>query len=185
MVVIATDEARTIAAQIEDEDPKAAADLVRFAGLVDNLLAGKVSGELAAKISGEIEMVPPKIVGPDALQDWVGRYRDNFRGAYRHAVAAGYAEDTVVWGMPRTESLDDQPVAFDLRSWPSARNLLAKVGMGRSLDDSPPEEMFAVVASKGAGRFKGTFVGWLPKPAAGELLPQALVVERPGDAIGN
>jgi hypothetical protein len=91
--------------------------------------------------------------------------------------------------MPATESQDDPPVALDLRDIDSIteglpadkpRLLAAVEGLvARPLEPGH----FRVVASKGEGRFEGTFTGMMLIPDEGESLPPAPVM--PGDEQDN
>jgi hypothetical protein len=176
--VIAPDEARTIACQIEEGDPGTAAALRDTARAVEQALAdpGMPAGALP---------VWPKITGPHALRDWAERYRKEFRAVYREAVRAGWGAGTVVIATPATESLDDPPPGFDLKSRADARRLLGPVKMGGSLDDPPNPGMFYVVATKASGRFQGTFVGMLPVPGPSEALPTVTALPPPCNPSTN
>jgi hypothetical protein len=156
--VIAPDEARTMAVQIEDEDPATAVLLRKYAD----------AAEFCVKKDGlrdkgtEVSVVPPKITGPHALGEWVGRYRNTLRGAYQEAVSHGLPFDVVVFVTPTTESLDAEPQPVDIKflTPAEANELLAHVHMKPSRFENPPGA-FYVLASRSEGRFKGTFQGIL------------------------
>jgi hypothetical protein len=153
--VVAPDEARTIAAKLEGEDPDTARKLRTVADGLPRVLA-----EMRER-GCSLSFVDPKITGPHALMDWVMRWRERFRAGYREALAAGYPADSVVWATPLTESLDDPPVGFNLHSPVEAREMLDKVGPKPADSMSPLPGSFYVVASRAEGRFKGTFTGVL------------------------
>jgi hypothetical protein len=119
--------------------------------------------------------------GPEALLEWVRRWRDLFKAGYRQALAEGYLPDVVVWAMPRTASLEDPPLGFDLLRRDEARR---KVNwqlpcVRGTLDDPPNPGMFYIVASRAEGRFKGTLVAMLPVPEDGDDLPPVAPVNPP------
>jgi hypothetical protein len=179
-VVIAADEARTLACGMEDEDPQTAAKLRSAADDVEKVLH-------KPQLVGQVRMVEPKITGPDALRDWVRRYRDLFRGAFRSGLEQGSGKDVVVWAAPPAESLDDPPAGFKIVPRAEARRLLDTElkSLRGSLDDRAGAGLFYVLASREGGRFKGTFVGMLPVPAAGEHLPPAIALDPPGGPDRN
>jgi hypothetical protein len=154
--VIAPDEARTIAAELEDTDPEAAKQLRETADALPGVLA-----EIRAH-GFSVSLVGPRITGPEALQDWVKRWRQRFRAGYQEAMASGYPADVVVWATPCTESLDDPPIGFDLRGPTEARERLARFLPNVKALVAPPGA-FHVVASRAEGRFKGTYMGILSR----------------------
>jgi hypothetical protein len=114
---------------------------------------------------------PGEWTGPEGLTEWVRRHSLWFRAVYRVALDQGYDPDTVVWGTPRSEDVDDPPEAFDLLSRSKARTDFATVGAADGFDDPAPAGMFLVVATRKDGRLKGTSIVYLPVPAPDEVLP--------------
>jgi hypothetical protein len=165
--VIAPDEARTIALDIEDGDPKVAAQLRELADGVEGILKGVVKGKKFPGLRGA-SVVRPKITGPEALRDWVQRWRRQFQNAYAHARTAGWHPAVVMVATPQTESLDDPPTNIRNFDPGAANGLLAKVKLPPDVRDTPPDG-FYVIATRGDGRFQGTFVGILP--TAGDKRP--------------
>jgi hypothetical protein len=110
-----------------------------------------------------------------------------FRAAYRDGLAAGYPPDVVVMATPRTESIEDPPVGWDILRRDEARALLTRhpPACRVDLDAPPPPGHFYVVASRAAGRLKGTFVGLIPVPGPDEELPPTLSLLPPADAAGQ
>jgi hypothetical protein len=108
------------------------------------------------------------LFGPYALEEWVWRFRAAFRSAYRHHPGK------VIWAMPRTESLKDPPLGFDIVTREEAHQRLKSLRAfrdGTGLEGPPRGGMFYVVASRAEGRFRGTFIGMLPVPGPDESLP--------------
>jgi hypothetical protein len=154
--VIAPDEARTIALQFDDDDPGLAAELRRLADMAEEL----VRLPRVQAIGDGVSIVPPKITGPHALQDWVRRWAETFREAYKRFRDAGVPLPFVVWATPYTESLDDPPEQFDAHDPDRSRERLAILKMTKKNWDTMPDN-FYVVASRSHGRFKGTLVAIL------------------------
>src|SRR5262249_485327 len=125
--VIASDEARTLAEELKDADPRASAALKEVAAGVDEMVQKQQLRGHA--IPGQILPVRPKITGPEALRSWTNRFRDLARAAFREARRQGASADVVVWAMPLTESLDDEPRGFELLSQTKARQRLDGVGL--------------------------------------------------------
>jgi hypothetical protein len=110
---------------------------------------------------------------PEQLYQWFKRWVQGFRSAYRGAVESGYPADVVIWGMPRTDRVDDPPPGFDIQRLAEARaNIDARLPKMRGvLDDPPPPGLFYAVASRSEGPMKGTVVCLLQAPQADEELP--------------
>jgi hypothetical protein len=166
-IVIPPDEARTLALEIEDDDPEVAVQLRELADGVEGIFKGVVKGKAFLALRGA-SIVRPKITGPHALRDWVQRWRRKFQDAYKSALAAGWHRAVVMVAHPETESLDDPPARIRNFDPGAANGLLTKVKLKPDVQDTPPDG-FYVIATRGEGRFQGTFVGILP--AAGDKRP--------------
>src|SRR5262245_17849869 len=115
--------------------------------------------------------------GPDALLAWGARWPGLFRAGYGAAVGSGGPPTTVVLAMPRTESLEDPPVGFDLQPYDEADEFCRKL-TGNPLG-AAPSGAFNFIISRAAGRFRGTVTGLLPVPKPGEVLPLAAYTPPP------
>jgi hypothetical protein len=162
-VVVAPDEARTIAADIEDEDPDTATRLREVAKAVEEFVRkGLPPG------GGSVAVVRPKITGPEALLDWVWRWWRDFQRAYQSARAQGWPATTVVAATPTTQSLDDPPAAFHFFRPAEVNAILVTLNLGPQSRNVPPDAFF-VLATCAGGRFQGAFAGILP--ASGTARP--------------
>jgi hypothetical protein len=183
--LIAPDEARALAHDMSDGRSRELADKLRdFADCVDTIVT-----EETAK-GYPYATARPAQHGADALVAWVRRHAAVFRAAYRRALSRGFSPDTLVlWAMPHTDSLDDPPAMLDPRTTENVLDLVpeSKPGVRSLFGDGFLEELrpgfFRVVASRGEGRFEGTFVGWMPSPGDDETLPPAPMLV--GDASLN
>jgi hypothetical protein len=164
-IVLAPDEARTMALNLEQEDPTTAANLREVAQFVEE----SVRAGVGLKPSPGVELVAPRITGPAALRDWTQRYPQHFQAAYRVVGGNG----CVVLVTPATESLDDPPTEFRHTTDDIASALLVQWNMNPIPSASPGH--FYVIASCRAGRFQGTFLGMLPIPGRTAILPDVRV----------
>jgi hypothetical protein len=163
-VVVAPDEARTIAFQLEDEDPSAACQLLELAHAVEELLPQMTAGTV---------LVAPKITEGDALAAWAERHRKYFRAAYRQAGGNG----VVIMSSPGTQSLDDPPSLLRHMSMAVANAVLQSLHMR---PEGPPKHgHFYVIATCEKGRFQGTCVAMLAVPKESDYLPSVNVVAVP------
>ncbi len=173
---IASDEARTIACKLDGEDDATAKALRATADAVDRMIQDPSR-------PGTLAPVKPRVTGPRALKDWVGRHRDLFRSAFREARRQGAPAGVVIWAMPATDSLDDAPLAFDPIDAATARARLASLGLD---DPGPAEEgCFTIVASRREGRFRGTLTACLDCPGDAEKLPAAILAPDLPDPMSN
>jgi hypothetical protein len=122
--------------------------------------------------------------GAEGLRQWVLRHYTLFQAAYREHIRTGGSRDSVMWGMPIGDSLDNPPVAIAPYSRAGAkREIITGIPntqqLHNNLDTPATPGRFYVVASRGEGRFKGTFIGMLPIPAAGDELPEAFAATLP------
>jgi hypothetical protein len=175
--VIAPDEARTLAEK--EENPHIAQCLRRIADFIE-----KESRREPFLAKGTL-IIPPKITGPEALNYWAERHHARIQSVYRTAVQNGSSADSVVWVMPTTDSLDDPPLAAELCRLNDARDRVERIPTMEpgSLDDPPRPGYFYVVASREAGRFKGTIVAMLPIPGPDEVLPPAIGITLPNPEL--
>jgi hypothetical protein len=160
--VIAPDEARTIALEIEGSDPGVAAEMRKYADEVESCVRGEKSSHFPP---GGLEIVGPKLTGPEALRDWSQRYRKHFQAAYRKA-----GQGQVLLATPRTQSLDDAPAVFSFCGLDVANAIIQAIAL-------PPNRAagrgrFLLVSTCEQGRFQGTFVGELPIAPADAVLPE-------------
>jgi hypothetical protein len=115
--------------------------------------------------------------GPEALRDWVANHYDVIQGFHRALTQAGRPAE-VLWLMPRSENIETPPVGANHYSLAGGRAYMRAnlPNMSGTLAGPPLPGMFYVVASKGDGRLKGTFVGMVQIPDQEEELPVIGVV---------
>jgi hypothetical protein len=158
--VMPPDEARALAEEMEVSGEPA--DLVARLRDVAEKLPMMVR-ELAASGPGlGCTVVGPRQTGPHALRSWVVRHHRAFRAAWLRALDLGAVpSDVILMATPGTESMDDPPLAVEVRS---RRDASPPDGAPATYCDlvrtaaegAPPEGFFDIVASAGSGRFKGT-----------------------------
>jgi hypothetical protein len=133
---------------------------------------------------------PGQEPGPSTLRPleyWAIRWGDRFQAAYLRALTEGHPPGVVVWATPRTESLDDPPVAFEFLPRDEAR-LRAdrqKAGAGAPLGEAAAPGMFYTVAHRTDGWLRGTFINMMQAPEPGDELRLRPGANRPAGEGGR
>ncbi len=129
-----------------------------------NVAFDEVLPELKNERGEHVEIVGPKITGPEALKWWVEQYRQRFREAFQTALDAGWQSDPTL-PTPTSETLDDPPGEISPVARSNRGSITRPVQSIRgSLDEGRPSRhvLQSWPFGRSAGGFSGTFVGMLP-----------------------
>jgi hypothetical protein len=110
--------------------------------------------------------------GSDGLRVWVENYADHFRAFFREAVLRGHPPELIVISTPMADRTDRAPDNFDAiplaRSHEVTRVIPSLAG---SFGTLPMSGGFYVVATRGEGRLRGSYVAFISWPRPDDVLP--------------